>query len=49
VPPTQALASAAANHSPLFMLDEAALDVGTRAMLLVALDALSGQALATPR
>ncbi|PIV34621.1 MAG: amidohydrolase [Lysobacterales bacterium CG02_land_8_20_14_3_00_62_12] len=49
VPPTQALASAAANHSPLFMLDEAALDVGTRAMLQVALDALSGQALATPR
>jgi amidohydrolase len=40
VPPTQDLKTAEPNHSPRFFLDEAALEVGTRAMLQVALDAL---------
>lgn len=48
VPPEQSLADAAPNHSPLFVLDEAALDIGTRAMLQVALDALSGGVTPTP-
>lgn len=42
VSPTQDLASAAPNHSPKFFLDEAALTVGMRAMLQVALDSLGG-------
>ena len=42
VPPAQDLATAEPNHSPRFFLDEAALEVGTRAMLQVALDALDG-------
>ena len=41
VPPDQELATAEPNHSPRFFLDEAALEVGTRAMLQVALDALA--------
>ncbi len=44
VPPEQELASAEPNHSPRFFLDEAALEVGMRAMLQVALDALAGAA-----
>ncbi len=48
VPPEQDLASAEPNHSPRFMLDEAALEVGTRAMLQVALDALGGAVQPTP-
>jgi len=35
-------AKAPINHSPQFMLDEQSLDVGTRAMLQVALDYLHG-------
>lgn len=42
VPPAQDLKTAEPNHSPRFFLDEAALAVGTRAMLQVALDALNG-------
>jgi amidohydrolase len=42
VPPSQDLKTAEPNHSPRFFLDEAALEVGTRAMLQVALDALAG-------
>jgi amidohydrolase len=34
--------SAPSNHSPQFFLDESALPVGTRALLQVALDYLSG-------
>jgi amidohydrolase len=41
VPPEQDLKTADPNHSPKFFLDEAALEVGTRAMLQVALDALN--------
>jgi amidohydrolase len=41
VPPAQDLKTAEPNHSPRFFLDEAALEVGTRAMLQVALDALN--------
>ncbi len=37
-PPDQNMAAAASNHSPLFFLDEAALDLGTRAMLALVLD-----------
>jgi len=37
-------AAAPGNHSPLFVLDEQALDVGLRAMLQVALDYLHGDA-----
>jgi len=37
-------ATAPGNHSPEFVLDEAALDVGLRAMLQVALDYLEGGA-----
>ncbi|MGV2482362.1 UNVERIFIED_CONTAM: amidohydrolase, partial [Salmonella enterica subsp. enterica serovar Weltevreden] len=37
--------TAPSNHSPQFMLDEQALDVGLRAMLQVTLDYLEG----TPR
>jgi amidohydrolase len=43
VAPSQDLATAAPNHSPKFMLDEAALAVGTRAMLQVALDYLGNE------
>lgn len=43
VPPEQDLADAAPNHSPLFLLDEAALTVGTRAMLQIALDYLGNE------
>jgi amidohydrolase len=42
VPPAQDLKTAEPNHSPRFFLDEAALEIGTRAMLQVALDALDG-------
>lgn len=42
VPPGQDLAKAAPNHSPRFFLDEQSLDVGTRAMLQVAVDFLDG-------
>ncbi len=41
-PPDQDMDRAPSNHSPLFYLDEAALAVGTRAMLEVALEALGG-------
>jgi amidohydrolase len=41
VPPGQDLAKAAPNHSPKFFLDEKSLDVGTRAMLQLAVDFLS--------
>ncbi|MEO8673684.1 MAG: amidohydrolase [Tahibacter sp.] len=41
VPPGQDLASAAPNHSPKFFLDEAALKVGTQAMLQMSLDFLA--------
>jgi amidohydrolase len=41
VPLAQDLKTADPNHSPKFFLDEAALEVGTRAMLQVALDALN--------
>lgn len=36
-------ATAPSNHSPQFMLDESSLDLGLRAMLQVALDALHGR------
>lgn len=49
VPPAQELKDAEPNHSPRFFLDEAALEVGTRAMLQVALDALDGGVVATTR
>ena len=39
-PPGPDARAAASNHSPEFMLDEAALPLGTRAMLQVALDYL---------
>jgi amidohydrolase len=39
-PPDQDMTAAASNHSPFFYLDEAALPLGTRAMLEVALEAL---------
>lgn len=39
-PPGEDMKAAAPNHSPLFHLDEAALPLGTRAMLAVALEAL---------
>jgi amidohydrolase len=39
-PPEQDMAQAPRNHSPLFFLDEAALALGTRAMLALALDFL---------
>lgn len=39
-PPEQDMASVPSNHSPLFFLDEAALKLGTRAMLGLALDYL---------
>ena len=35
-------ATAPANHSPKFLLDEGALETGTRAMLQAALDYLGG-------
>ena len=41
-------AAAPINHSPQFMLDEGALEVGTRAMLQVALDTLHGADATTP-
>jgi amidohydrolase len=37
-------ANAPANHSPKFLIDEAALDVGVRAMTQLALDYLAGPA-----
>ncbi len=49
VPPAQDLKDAEPNHSPRFFLDEAALEIGTRAMLQVALDALDGGVVATTR
>ncbi|MDZ4811568.1 MAG: amidohydrolase [Pseudomonadota bacterium] len=49
VPPAQDLKDAEPNHSPRFFLDEAALEVGTRAMLQVALDALDGGVVATTK
>jgi amidohydrolase len=39
-PPDQDMAAVASNHSPFFYLDEAALKLGTRAMLGLALDYL---------
>ena len=39
-PPDQDMKAVASNHSPFFYLDEAALPLGTRAMLEVALEAL---------
>ena len=39
-PPDQDMNAVATNHSPFFYLDEAALPLGTRAMLEVALEAL---------
>ncbi len=47
VPPAKDLKDAEPNHSPRFFLDEAALEIGTRAMLQVALDALDGGVVAT--
>ena len=41
-PPGQDPLKAPSNHSPEFFLDEAALDVGLRAMLQVTLDAMDG-------
>ena len=41
-PPDQDMASVATNHSPLFFLDEAALKLGTRAMLALTIDFLDG-------
>lgn len=41
-PPGQDMSAVPTNHSPLFFLDEAALKLGTRAMLEVALEALGG-------
>ncbi|MCC7634266.1 M20 family metallopeptidase [Stenotrophomonas rhizophila] len=41
-------ATAPANHSPKFLLDEKALDVGLRALLQVSLDYLNGTAVAAP-
>ena len=41
-PREQSLATAPANHSPLFYVDERALQVGLRAMLYVAVDYLQG-------
>ncbi|HET6603751.1 MAG TPA: amidohydrolase [Xanthomonadaceae bacterium] len=43
-PPGRDLATVANNHSPEFFLDEAALKLGTRAMLAVALEALGNEA-----
>jgi amidohydrolase len=43
-PPDRDLATVANNHSPEFFLDERALQVGTRAMLAVALEALAAPA-----
>ena len=40
-PPDQDMEAAAINHSPLFYLDEAALPLGTRALLEVALESLA--------
>jgi amidohydrolase len=40
-PPDQDMEKVATNHSPFFYLDEAALPLGTRAMLALALDYLS--------
>lgn len=42
VPPQQDLATAPANHSPLFFVDEQALALGARALAAVALDHLQG-------
>lgn len=42
--PTKDMKAVAGNHSPEFMLDEAALKLGTRAMLQVALDRLNAGA-----
>jgi amidohydrolase len=41
-PPGEDSGQAPSNHSPFFFLDEAALQLGTRAMLEVALEALGG-------
>jgi amidohydrolase len=41
-PPGQDLAAVASNHSPEFFLDEAALPLGTRALLQATLDLLAG-------
>ena len=41
-PPGQDATAAPSNHSPEFFIDERALQVGTRAMLQVALDYLRG-------
>jgi len=41
-------ATAPANHSPKFLLDEKALDVGLRALLQVSLDYLNGTAVVAP-
>jgi len=41
-PPDADLANVPNNHSPEFFLDEASLDVGTRALLALALDRLGG-------
>ena len=40
-PPDQDMGSVASNHSPLFYLDEAALSLGTRAMLEIAMERLA--------
>ena len=47
VPPSQDLLSAAANHSPLFFVDETGLQTGLRALLYVAVDYLQGAAAGT--
>ena len=41
-PPDRDMKSVASNHSPDFFVDEAALPLGTRAMLQVSLDYLYG-------
>jgi amidohydrolase len=48
VPPQQDLATAAPNHSPKFFLDEAALEIGTHAMLTTAVDFLNQAPAAAP-
>jgi len=48
-PPGQDAASAPSNHSPKFFLDEAALKLGTRALLSVSFEVLEGDAAAVDR
>ena len=43
-PPNQDMKTAAANHSPLFYVDEAALVTGVRVMANLAVDYLEGGA-----